>query len=323
MVGRPSDDRPGQPVHLLTIDDVQGGSIGARLANGAVLHLGRAARAGTIEHWLPTDMVALLEAGDVGLDVVRAMVARGEAGDDTHAIVTNHVALLAPVPRPRFVLAAGLAYKSHLAEMSGTPAPAHPTGFMKTPTSIAGPDQGLHLPHQANSQVDYEGELACIFGRKCHAVAESDALSYLAGYTVANDFSARDWVRPVWAATQPWEARLTWEVNIMGKQFDGFTALGPVMTTADEIPDPATLTLSTRINGETMQHAPVSDLIFPIAAMIAHFSRWYTFMPGDVMLTGTPAGVGVSRNPPVFVKPGDVVEVEITNIGVLETRVRA
>jgi acylpyruvate hydrolase len=309
-------------VRLLTINDVPGGSVGARLTNGTVLHLGKAARAGSIEQWLPSDMVALLEAGDQGLDVVRAMVARAEAGDDTQAIMTNDAALLAPVPRPRFVLAAGLAYKSHLAEMSGTPAPAHPTGFMKTPTSIAGPSEGLILPPQANGQVDYEGELACVFGRRCHAVGESEALSYLAGYTVANDFSARDWVRQVWAATQPWEARLTWEVNIMGKQFTGFTALGPGMTTLDEIPDPATLTLSTRINGETMQHSPVSDLIFPVAAMIAHFSRWYTFMPGDVMLTGTPAGVGVSRNPPVFVKPGDVVEVEITNIGILETRVQ-
>jgi acylpyruvate hydrolase len=309
-------------MQLLTIDDVPGGSIGAQLTDGRVLHLGKAAKAGTIEHWLPSDMVGLLEAGATGLNVVRSMVARAEVGNDAHAIMAPDTARLAPVARPRFVLAAGLAYKSHLAEMSGTPAPAHPTGFMKTPTSIAGPDQGLHLPPQANAQVDYEGELACVFGRRCHGVSEAEALSYLAGYTVANDFSARDWVRPVWAATQPWEARLTWEVNIMGKQFDGFTALGPVMTTTDEISDPATLTLSTRINGQTMQQAPVSDLIFPVAAMIAHFSRWYTFLPGDVLLTGTPAGVGVSRNPPVFVKPGDVVEVEITNVGVLETHVR-
>jgi acylpyruvate hydrolase len=192
---------------------------------------------------------------------------------------------------------------------------------MKTPTSIAGPDKPLRLPPQADTQVDYEGELACVFGRRCHAVGESEAMSYLAGYTVANDFSARDWVRPVWAATQPWEARLTWEVNIMGKQFEGFTALGPVMTTTDEIGNPAGLVLTTRLNGTTMQSAPVSDLIFPIAAMIAHFSRWYTFLPGDVLLTGTPAGVGVSRTPPVFVTSGDIVEVAIDRIGTLRTEV--
>jgi acylpyruvate hydrolase len=310
-------------MQLLTIDDVPGGSVGAQLSDGRILHLGKAARGDSVECWLPSDMVGLLDAGPNGLDVVKAMVARAEAGEDPHAILPATTSRLAPVARPRFVLAAGLAYKSHLAEMSETPAPAHPTGFMKTPTSVAGPDDVLNLPPQANTQVDYEGELACVFGRKCHAVEESEALSYLAGYTVANDFSARDWVRPVWSATQPWEARLTWEVNIMGKQFNGFTALGPVMTTTDEIPDPAALMLTTRVNGETMQQAPVSDLIFPIAAMIAHFSRWYTFMPGDVMLTGTPAGVGVSRKPPVFVKAGDLVEVEIGNIGVLHTKVGA
>ncbi len=309
-------------MQLLTIDDVPGGSSGALLSDGRILHLARAVLPSTIERWLPRDMVALLEAGPKGLEIVRDIIARAEAGLAENAILPAGTRLLAPVPRPRFVLAAGLAYKSHLAEMSGTPQPPHPTGFMKTPTSVSGGDTGLILPPQAGEQVDYEGELACIFGRTCHAVSEGEALDYLAGYTVANDFSARDWVRTVWAATIPWEARLTWEVNIMGKQFNGFTAIGPVMTTNDEIPYPSALQLTTRLNGAVMQSSPVSDMIFPIAKMIAHFSRWYTFLPGDVLLTGTPAGVGVGRNPPVFVKAGDIVEVEISDIGILRTSVQ-
>ena len=133
----------------------------------------------------------------------------------------------------------------------------------------------------------------------------------------ANDISARDWIPGVVAATQPWEARQTWELNIMGKQFDGFTPLGPVLLTADEVPDPGQLDITTRLNGKVMQHAPVSDLIFRLEDTISYLSRWYTFRPGDVLLTGTPAGVGVGRRPPVFMRAGDVVEVDIIGIGTL------
>jgi 2-keto-4-pentenoate hydratase/2-oxohepta-3-ene-1,7-dioic acid hydratase in catechol pathway len=218
------------------------------------------------------------------------------------------------------MVAAGLAYRSHLAEMANTPAPAHPTAFMKSPASISGPEEKVSLPTLAREHVDYEGELACVFGRTCYNVPASEALSYLAGYTAANDLSARDWAKSVWAATAPWDARITWEVNIMGKQFPGFTALGPVLTTTDEIPDPSLLKLRTTVNGQVMQAAPVSDLIFPIPEVISYLSRWYEFAPGDVLLTGTPAGVGIGRKPPVFLKEGDVVSVEIDRIGCLTTR---
>jgi len=310
-------------MRLVSIDDVPGGSPGARLTSGEYVHLARAARAGTVEVWLPRDMNGLLDGGDEALDIVRRMIARAEAGNACDAVLPATVRLLAPVPRPRMIVAAGLAYRSHLAEMSGTPAPAQPTAFMKASASILGPDATLALPAQAASQVDYEGELACVFGRTCHQVAAREALSYLAGYTVANDLSARDWVKPVWAATAPWEARQTWEVNIMGKQLPGFTPLGPVLTTVDEIADPSMLRLQTRLNGAIMQDAPVSDLIFPVAEVIAYLSRWYTFLPGDILLTGTPAGVGVSRDPPVFLAPGDLIEVEIDRIGTLSTRIAA
>ena len=315
-------------MQLVTIDDVPGGSVGARLSAGQILHLGRAARAGTIESWLPTTLQGLLSAGTEGLDVARRIVQRIElASDDERATLTEQgtltnatIRLLSPIPNPSLIVAAGLSYRSHLREMSGTPAPPHPTGFLKSPASVWAPGRTVRLPPQASECVDFEGELACIFGRTCHNVAESEALSYLAGYTVANDISARDWVRAVWSAAAPWEARLTWEVNIMGKQLPGFTPLGPVLTTTDAIADPAELSLETRLNGQVVQSAAVSDLLFSIPQMIAHFSKWYTFRPGDVLLTGTPAGVGVGRRPPLFMRDNDLVEVQVDRIGTLATR---
>ena len=205
--------------------------------------------------------------------------------------------------------------------MADTPIPAHPTAFMKSPTSIAGPGADIRVPTGAQNHVDYEGELAVVFGRECHRVAAEDALQYVAGYTLANDVSARDWVGEVWQAKAPWDARRTWEVNIMGKQFPGFTSLGPVLLTRDEVPDVTQLRLTTRLNGAVMQSAMIADMIFDLPTAIAWFSQWYRFSVGDVLLTGTPAGVGVGRKPPVFMHPGDRVEVEIEEIGILSNSI--
>lgn len=310
---------------LVTIDNTVQGSAGAVLRSGEILHLGKAAVPGTLEAWLPSSMRAILEAGEPGLELVRQLVKRIESSSsaahdllrEQGALTPASTRLLAPIPNPRLIVAAGLAFKSHLAEMAGTPTPAHPTAFMKSVNSIVGPGAAIQMPAQASGHVDYEGELAVVFGRTCHRVSRTQAMSYVAGYSVANDVSARDWVKAVWGAKEPWEARLSWETNIMGKQFDSFTPLGPVLTTADEIGDVASLEITTRLNGVVMQHAPVSDLIFPLAETIAYFSNWYTFHPGDVLLSGTPAGVGVGRKPPVFMKAGDVIEVEVAGIGVL------
>ncbi|WP_394839063.1 fumarylacetoacetate hydrolase family protein [Pendulispora rubella] len=316
---------------LVTIDSVRGGAPGALLASGEVLHLGKAARAEGLEAWLPSTMRALLAGGVEGANVVRRILSRVDSASEdekcalrARGIITDaRTPCLAPVPDPSLILAAGLSYRSHLREMHGTPAPPHPTAFLKAPSSVAAPESSLRLPPQAPNCVDFEGELACIFDRPCHHVSREDALSYVAGYTAANDISARDWVGGVWSATEPWPARLSWEVNIMGKQMPGFTPLGPVLTTADEIPDPRDLQLVTRVNGVIMQSAPVSDLLFELAEMIAHFSHWYTFQPGDVLLTGTPAGVGVGRTPRAFLRAGDIVEVEISQIGILRTHIAA
>ena len=312
-------------MQLLTIDDVPGGSAGARLRSGKVLHLGRAIRSGTAEAWLPASLLSILEGGDEALGFVRRIVDRAEAGTgedellSTRALLRSDTQLLAPIPAPRMVLATGMSYKAHLAEMAGTPAPPHPTAFMKSPASVASPGAPLVLPIQASEQVDYEGEFACVFGRKCHMVAREDALKYVAGYTIANDLSARDWVQDAWASTEPWDARLTWEVNLRGKQLPGFTPVGPVLVTPDEIEDVGALRLRTLVNGGQVQDTLIGDLIFPIDELISHLSRWYQFSPGDVLLTGTPAGVGVSRKPPLFLKGGDIVEVTVDAIGRLST----
>ena len=315
-------------MRLVTIDDVPGGSPGALLATGEIAHLGRAALAGTIEAWLPGSVAGVLRAGAQGIAAAAGIAARCEALEapardrlrGAGTLLPSTVRLLPPVPRPQLIVAAGLAYRSHLAEMAGTPAPANPTAFMKSPGSLSAPGATLALPRQASEQVDYEGDLALVFGRRCHLVDEADAMDHVAGYTVANDLSARDWVRAVWAAQAPWEARQTWEVNIMGKQLPGFTALGPALVTADEVGAPETMRLTTTINGRVMQDSPIGDMIFPLARVVSYFSRWYSFEPGDVLLTGTPAGVGVGRKPPVFVRPGDTVEVEIDRLGKLVTR---
>lgn len=307
---------------LVTIDDVPEGSAGAILSSGAILHLGRAALPGTIEAWLPVSVTGILAGGREGLDAVGAMVRRYEAATGRpDALLPAGTRLLAPIPRPGMILAAGLAYRSHLAEMAGTPTPAQPTAFLKAPSSVSGPDADVMLPADASEQVDYEGELAVVFGRDCHGVDAAGAMACVGGYTAANDLSARDWVKAVWAAEKPWEARQTWETNLMGKQFPGFTALGPALATADAVGDPSTLRLTTRVNGRVMQDAPISDMIFPLGAVIAHFARWYRFRVGDVLLTGTPAGVGVGRKPPLFLRDGDDVAVEIDRIGTLRSRI--
>jgi acylpyruvate hydrolase len=318
-------------MRLVTVDTVGGGAPAAVLRSGDVALLQRVAEQGSAEAWIPCSVRAILESGDEGLAIVRRLVARVEhKGEDERQhlrargdLCAPGVRLLAPLPQPCLIVAAGLAYKSHLAEMAGTPTPPHPTAFTKSPNAIVGPDSDVLLPRGATECVDYEGELAVVFGRACHDATPAAAMRCVAGYTVANDISARDWVREVWAAKAPWEARLTWEVNIMGKQFDGFLPLGPALLTADEAPDVSALHLTTRLNGTVMQSAPVSDLIFELGDTIAYLSRWYTFRPGDVLLTGTPAGVGVGRKPPVFMRAGDVVEVEVEGIGVLRNFIRA
>ncbi len=211
--------------------------------------------------------------------------------------------LLAPL-EPTNIFCIGLNYREHAAE-SGMAEPENPVVFMKPTSTLTGPGESIRLPAcQHDSEVDYECELAVVIGKVCRDAAESDALQYVAGYTCGHDVSARTW--QLHGGGGQW---------IRGKGFDTFCPLGPVLVTADEIADPQSLPIRTILNGQTMQEHTTGDMIFSVAYLIHFLSQDTTLLPGTVILTGTPQGVGFARKPPVFLQAGDEVVIEIDGIG--------
>lgn len=217
--------------------------------------------------------------------------------------------LLAPVT-PSQIIGIGLNYRRHAAE-AGAALPEYPVVFTKTLNTLQHPEHPIVLPtHLASYQVDYECELAVVIGKRCKNVSEADALDAVLGYCCANDVSARDW-QLTWGGGQ-WSR---------GKSFDTFCPLGPWLVTPDEIPDPNDLTIRTILNGEVVQDWNTGDIIFDVAALISFLSGSTTLLPGTVILTGTPHGVGMAQRPPRWLRPGDEVSVEIEKIGKLTNRV--
>jgi 2-keto-4-pentenoate hydratase/2-oxohepta-3-ene-1,7-dioic acid hydratase in catechol pathway len=212
---------------------------------------------------------------------------------------------LAPL-QPANILCIGLNYRKHAAE-SNSPPPPHPVLFIKNTASIQNPGDPIEIPVKlSSSRVDYECELAIVIGRRCKNVSKADALDFVLGYTCANDVSARDWQRD--GGGGQW---------CQGKSFDTFCPLGPVLVTKDEIPQPNELRIKTVLNGEVMQDWSTNDMIFDVPTLIEFLSASKTLLPGTVILTGTPHGVGFARNPPVWLKAGDTVSIEIEKIGTL------
>jgi len=214
--------------------------------------------------------------------------------------------------RPPAILCIGKNYADHAAEMGGA-APERPVLFMKNPASACGDGDAIVIPaicDEHGPQVDYEGELAVIVGRDCRDVPEDRALSFVGGYAAANDVSARWWQREGSGGQ-----------FCRGKGFDTFCPIGPVAPAA-QVPDPQALRVVTRLNGQVMQDASTSQMIHPVARIVAELSRGTTLLAGTVILTGTPAGVGFGRTPKVFLKDGDVVEVEIAGVGRVRNPVR-
>ena len=234
----------------------------------------------------------------------------------------DKVKVLAPIPDPGLVLSVGMNYHEHLKEMK-TPVPEKPAAFTKSVASIIGSGEAIKLPPRNAKMVDWEGEFSVVIGRPCHRVKASQALDYIAGYTLVNDVSARDWVAPIFQAQGVMGPIHAWEHNLLGKMFPTFCPMGPCMVTKDEIADPGKVRIETRLNGSVMQSASTDDLVFGVPQLIEYYSQYYLFKPGDVITTGSPSGVGYGRNPRLFMKAGDVVEVEVKEIGVLRNPVEA
>jgi 2-keto-4-pentenoate hydratase/2-oxohepta-3-ene-1,7-dioic acid hydratase in catechol pathway len=251
---------------------------------------------------------ALVEPG--GLDRIRQFVNEnlGDVAKLRKLAVAEAEIQLGPLFRPRNVLCIGLNYKDHAAE-SGLPLPEKPVVFAKLTGCITGPGAPIELPPDT-TEVDYEAELAVVIGRRCRGASPSDALDYVAGYTCLNDVSARDFQR----GDGQW---------VRAKSQDTFGPMGPYLVTPDEISSPQTLPIRCWVNGQLLQDSNTDKMIFPVNELIAFISRGITLEASDVISTGTPHGIGAVRKPPVFLKPGDEVVVEIAGLGRLSNSVKA
>ena len=218
------------------------------------------------------------------------------------------VELLAPVPRPGKVVGIGRNYADHAKETGVAPF-EQPRLIFKQPSSVCGPGSRVRRPDGVG-KLDFEVELAVVIGSFAQRVSQADALAHVAGYTVLDDISARDFQFDVNPAQ-----------TTFAKSMDGFCPMGPWLVTRDEIDDPQALQLSCHVNGQPMQHANTADMLFPVARLIEYISHFMTLEPGDVIATGTPAGIGAFRKPPLWLQPGDRIRMEISRIGLLEHQI--
>jgi 2-keto-4-pentenoate hydratase/2-oxohepta-3-ene-1,7-dioic acid hydratase in catechol pathway len=252
---------------------------------------------------LPSSVKGLLAGGSQSLE--RALAAAKKPGAKSY---DQSVKLLPPIPDPEKIICLGLNYRDHAAE-SGVPLPKDPILFSKYSTALIGQGDAIVLP-AISQEVDYEAELVIVVGRSGRHIKPEEALQYVAGYTVGHDVSARDW-----------QLKKDGNQWMAGKTFDTFAPIGPVLVTADEVPNPHNLPIRLRLNGQIMQDSNTREMIFDVKTIIAHLSKIFTLHPGDLIFTGTPPGVGMARKPPVYLKAGDVVEVEIDGLGLLRNPV--
>jgi 2-keto-4-pentenoate hydratase/2-oxohepta-3-ene-1,7-dioic acid hydratase in catechol pathway len=252
---------------------------------------------------LPNNMLDFLAAGAQALSTMQALIDSGAP-----RIPLAEVTLLAPIPRPGKLLGVGLNYADHIGE-TGLEKPAYPTFFTKQSTCVIAGGEAIHVP-PVSDKVDYEGELAFVIGKRCKHVPVDQAHDVIAAYTICNDVTVRDWQQrtPTWT---------------LGKSFDTHGPLGPWLVTADEIADPHNLSLKTWVDEELRQNGNTSEMIFNCYELIAYLTQVMTLEPGDVISTGTPAGVGVKMKPRGYLKPGQTVRIEIEGLGSLSNPVIA
>lgn len=271
-----------------------------RAAHGTEIVFGR----------LVDDVVVVLgtESSYPGADALRELIAAGvDLAGDGPRIPLNELQLKAPVGQPEKTLCVGLNYAEH-AEEVGEEAATAPLFFNKTPNAIIGDGEPIILPADVTDQLDYEAELVAVIGREVSDIPEESALEAVLGYTVGNDVSARD----VQFGDGQW---------LRGKSMDTFGPIGPWIVTPDESGDPQNLPITCKVNGAVLQDSNTRYMIHSVAALVSYASRFFTLVPGDLIFTGTPSGVGFARNPPVWLKDGDTIEVDIEGIGLLSNRV--
>lgn len=309
-------------MRLVTFEYQNKTAVGVVLDSGAIVSLADAGRSllspskrdRIVEH--STSMLALLSGGKDLRKLAQELIddVRDAAQRDWEKLLCEAavlertaVRLLAPIPRPPKIVAVGLNYMDHCREQKVDP-PARPILFAKFPTSVIGPDEVISWAPSVTATVDYEAELAVIIGKRAKAMRAEYAQEYIAGYTALNDVSARDlqfgdgqWVR--------------------GKSLDTFCPLGPALVTPDEVPDPQDLLIKCQVNEKLLQDSSTSEMIFKIPELIAFITEGMTLEPGDIIATGTPHGVGVFRQPQIFLQDGDVVTVNIEKVGELRNRV--
>ncbi|WP_407542548.1 fumarylacetoacetate hydrolase family protein (plasmid) [Deinococcus radiomollis] len=274
---------------------------------------------GTNEKWLPgiahdgqvvrvptSSVRELLEQGQKALNDAFEQ-AREQFGAGQNLLPESAIEFGPPVPDPDKIICLGVNYREHAAEAQQQ-LPVAPMFFAKFRNSLIGPSDAVILP-RVSSQIDYEGELCAVIGKRCKEVSETEALEYVAGYTLMNDISARD----VQLQTSQWMA---------GKALDTFAPMGPGIVPASMLRDPQNLTLTTRVNGQVVQQDNTGQMIFSVAQAVSFLSQLMTLEPGDIIATGTPSGVGFKRTPPLFLKDGDVTEVEIEGIGIIRNPVK-
>lgn len=283
---------------LVTFQDAQGIHVGALRGENVV----------SLDEIAP-NMLAFIESGAEALEHARAVIERGD-----HTQTLRAVKLRAPIPRPRQnVICVGMNYVAHAIESDRARGrepklPEVPVFFTKAATTVCGPEDVIPLDPRATKQLDYEVELAFVFGRAAKDISADDALNYVFGYTIVNDISARD-------------LQNRHQQFFKGKSLDNSCPMGPCIVTVDEIPDPGKLHITLRVNGETRQDSNTGDLIFNIPKLIEYLTVGFTVEAGTIVSTGTPSGVGMGKTPPAWLNAGDVIEAEVEKIGVLRNTV--
>lgn len=276
-----------------------------------VLHLQEAQLALMGKVSIPNTMIECIEAGEDFLEQAKEIVHMANEKQPIGQYQLEEVTLLAPIPYPRKnIMCVGKNYREHAIEMGGiSDIPEHPLFFTKAPTTVIGHRNYIASHTTVTNQVDYEGELAIIIGKRGTAISKEEAYSYIFGYTIINDVSARD-------------LQYRHKQYFLGKSLDSFCPMGPVIVDRSCIENPQSLTIETKVNGEVRQSSHTSKMMFDIRTILSILSKGMTLEPGDIIATGTPAGVGMGLQPPRYLKAGDVIEISIENIGTLVNEVK-